>query len=432
VTPAGRPGWRPGAGDAEKPPEPPAGVRVVIDLRPLQDPDRAPLTAVYLESLLDALATHPLEGESLIVLIGAERDDPTGRWPDLPIVQRRLLPPTRLLRSGALTVDPFVLRGASLGAGWRSDRTGSEGTVYHAVGGSLPIASGVPIVAALLDLAPWSMPDAYQRGTAARFGQRIRGRLLRDATLVLVPGAATAAEARAVLHVRSGRVRVVPLAARAAFRPAAASGAPAEAGRLGLGDRYAVYAGRYDARQDLPTLLEALARLAAEPPPSGFVAEVPPGAGDGPAWPPRICLVGASPDDRAALSRAAARAAVGDAIAYAPALPTGRLAALVAGARFLVQPVRSEATGLAALEALAAGVPVIASAEGVLPEVVGSAGILVEPGDPARLATALRAAWTDDALHASLVAAALDRHVRARTWADVALETRSAWATAAR
>ena len=150
------------------------------------------------------------------------------------------------------------------------------------------------------------------------------------------------------------------------------------------------------------------------------------------AWPPRICLVGASPDDRAALSRAAARAGVGDAMAYAPHLPAARLAALVAGARYLVQPVRSEATGLAALEALAVGVPVIASTVGALPETVGAAGILVEPGDPARLATALRAAWLDDELHAGLAAAALEMSSTHRTWADVAHDTREVWAEMAR
>jgi glycosyltransferase involved in cell wall biosynthesis len=92
--------------------------------------------------------------------------------------------------------------------------------------------------------------------------------------------------------------------------------------------------------------------------------------------------------------------------------------------------VRSEATGLAAIEALAAGVPVVASAVGALPEIVGSAGILVEPGDAARLATALRAAWTNDQLHAQLVGAALERAMGRRTWADVARETRAAWAAA--
>jgi glycosyltransferase involved in cell wall biosynthesis len=438
MTVDGRPGWRPGAeADGEvrgagsapvrtRRARPTTGVRIVLDLRPIQDPERAPLTAIYLEQLLTALDAEPLEGESFSFLLAADQDDPTSRWPSLEVVGRRLLPPTRLLRSGALSVDPILLRGATLGAGWRAERGGAAGAVYHAAAGALPIASGIPVVTAVLDLAPWAMPEAYQRGTVARFGQRIRARLLRDAALVLVPGAATAVEARRLLHVRKARLRIVPLAPRPAFRPEAADDAASEATRLGLGARYAVYAGRYDARQDLPTLLDALARLADGP--LDGAGE----AGVTAPWPPRVCLVGATPDDRAALSRAASRAGVADAMAYAPQLPPERLAALVAGARFLVQPVNSESTGLAALEAIAAGVPVVASAAGVLPEVVGRAGILVEPGDPARLATALEAAWTDDALHGQLVEAALERRATMRTWSDVAWDTRTAWREIAR
>jgi alpha-1,3-rhamnosyl/mannosyltransferase len=294
--------------------------------------------------------------------------------------------------------------------------------VYHAAGGALPIASGIPVVAALLDLAPWALPDEYQRGTAARFGQRLRARILRDAAAVIVTGRAAAVEARRLVHVRQARLRVVPLAARPAYRPAAVAGATVERERLGLGSRYAVYAGRYDARQDLPTLLAALGRLAAEP--------APPGLADA-DWPPRVCLVGASPEDRASLSRAAARAGVADAIAYAPGLPEERLAALVAGARVVLQPVRSDVSGQVALDALAAGVPVVASAVGVLPEIIGAAGILVEPGDAVRLATAIRAAWADDDLHASLSDAARERPAATRTWADVARETRAIWAEVA-
>jgi glycosyltransferase involved in cell wall biosynthesis len=84
------------------------------------------------------------------------------------------------------------------------------------------------------------------------------------------------------------------------------------------------------------------------------------------------------------------------------------------------------------MEAIAAGVPVLATAVGTLPEVVGNAGILVEPGDPARLATAIRAAWSDEGPYPALVAAARERAGAMRTWADVARETRAAWSDAAR
>ncbi len=416
----GRPGWRPGS---VPDPEPPVrGARVVIDIRPLQDPERAPLTATYLAQLLAALEADPLEGESLQLVLSAEHDDPSSRWPGLPVVGRRLVPPTRLLRSGALTVDPVLLRGAVLGAGWRAERHGAAGSVYHVATGALPIGSGIPIVASLLDVAPWSVPT-YQPGTVARFGQRIRARLLMNAAAVIVPSRSAGEEAARLLRIRRSRIQVVPLAARTAFRPDAAEGRSEERERLGLGARYAVYPGRHDTRHDLDTLLAALARLAAEPRPPAL---------DGPDWPPRICMIDASPDDRAAVARAAGRAGVGDAIVYAPRMPEPRLAALVAGARCQLLPLRSSAAGMTALDALAAGVPVIASAVGALPEIVGRAGIIVEPGDPARLATAIRSVWTDDALHASLSAAAIQRPDALRTWRDVARETRTVWARVAR
>lgn len=424
MTVAGSP-WRPGAGGTGPPREPVAdGVRVVMDLRPLQAPERAPLTAAYLEHLLAALDADPRDGESFAFLLALDLDDPTaGRWPGLEVVGRRLLPPTRLLRSGALTVDPFLLRGASIGSGWRAERGGAAGAVYCAAAGALPIGSGLPVVASLLDLAPWQLPESWQRGRAARFGQRLRARLLRDAAAVIVPSAAAGLEARRLLRVRGRALRVVALAPRDAFRPSAAGRAPEERTRLGLGARYSVYEARFDARHDLATLLEALAALAGEAPPRGVAAD---------EWPPRLAVFGATPEDRAEISRVAARASVGDALVYAQALDEGRLAALVAGARFLVRPVRSDAAGTAAMEALAAGVPVVASAVGALPEVIGPAGILVEPGDPRRLAAAIRTAWSDDALLGRLRAAAAEQPAARRTWADVARETRAVWAEAAR
>ena len=408
----------------------PPGMRVVLDARPLQDPARAPATARYLDGLLGAYDADPLTGESFAFLLQADLDDPTEAFSALDVVGRRLLPPTRLLRSGALTVDPFLLRGASLGAAWRADRRGAAGAVYHAVAGSPPMFSRIPIVVTLLDLAPWELPQAFQRTAASRFGQRLRGRLVRDAAAVIVGSEAVARAARRLLRLRAGRVRVVPLAPHPAFQVAgaatwgevpAATGS-SEAGddidetvRLGLPERYLVYFGRFDARHDVGTFLRALANLAGRSRPRGVPAT---------AWPPRVLIVGASPDDRAALARAAARLGAGDALVYAPAMAQDRLASLVRGARAVVMPALTDAAGLPALDAIAAGVPVVAGSVGALPEAVGRAGILVEPRDPERLAEAIRTAWADDRLRSQLVEAALEHPSARRTWADVALETR--------
>lgn len=418
------------------------GVRVVLDARPLQAPDRAPVTAAYLDALLAAYDAEPLAGESFAFLLQSDLDDPTERFSHLTVVGRRMLPPTRLLRSGALTIDPFLLGGASLGAAWRAERQGAAGAVYHAVGGAVPLFSRIPTVVSLLDLAAWELPHAFQRGATVRFGQRLRAQLLRDAAAIIVGTDAVAGAARRLLRIRRERIHVVRLAPRDEFRAAAARNAGAAADgsagrwsegtgedhraereRLGLPARYFVYSGRYDARHDLATLLRALADLAVAGRPAVLPDDVP--------WPPRVLLVGAPPDDRAALARAAAREGVGDTLVYAPTLEPVRLATLVAGARAALMPVVSEAAGLPAIEALAAGTPVVASAVGALPELVGPAGILVEPRDAGRLGVALATIWADDRVHRGLAAAAREHsETDRRTWLDVARETRAVYAAA--
>ncbi len=405
---------------------PARGVRVVLDARPLQSPDRAPLAAIYLERLLTAYDAAPLAGESFALFLRSDLPDPTSRFDGLEVVGRRLLPPTRLLGAAGMTIDPFILSGASLGAAWRAERGGAAGAVYHVIGGGpLPIASGLPVVATLLDVAPWEMPGAFQQSVAGRFGHRLRAQLLHDAAAVIVGTEAVAATARRLLHIPRERLRVVGIAPRPAFagRPTKRSEREAATlrARLAIGDRYLVFAGRYDARLDHAAMLGALAALAARDRPSGLDADVP--------WPPRVVLTGASPDDRASIARAATRHRIGDALAYAPALSVEALAGLVRGARAAILPVLSEAAGLPIVEAIAAGTPVVASSVGALPELVGRAGLLVEPADPERLATALATIWADDVVHGRVAGEAADRaKASRRTWADVAAETRAVYA----
>jgi glycosyltransferase involved in cell wall biosynthesis len=67
------------------------------------------------------------------------------------------------------------------------------------------------------------------------------------------------------------------------------------------------------------------------------------------------------------------------------------------------------------LEAMTVGVPVVASNRGALPEVVGDAGLLVDPTDVAQLASAVARVVTDRALAERLSSAGIAR-ARQFTW----------------
>ena len=73
------------------------------------------------------------------------------------------------------------------------------------------------------------------------------------------------------------------------------------------------------------------------------------------------------------------------------------VAAWLRRADVLVHPVRWEGFGLAVLEAMLAGLPVVATNVSSLPELVGDAGILVSPDDPSALATAVNSLLADPA-----------------------------------
>jgi glycosyltransferase involved in cell wall biosynthesis len=103
-------------------------------------------------------------------------------------------------------------------------------------------------------------------------------------------------------------------------------------------------------------------------------------------------IVGAGPD-RAAFE-AAARSA-GDAIRFVGARPAREAFAL---GRLLVVPSRAESLPYIVLEAAAAGLPMIATRVGGIPEIFGpDAGALVAPGDPAALAQAIGSALQNPA-----------------------------------
>ncbi len=180
-----------------------------------------------------------------------------------------------------------------------------------------------------------------------------------------------------LLSVDPRRVAITPNAAGPAFKPLPPGGREAAARELGLPPAFILGVGNPKPHKNLGALIEARRGL-------------------GPAAPPLV-LVGLGPGELAA-------AQPGPDLILLPRLDDRQLAIAYGAARAVVIPSLYEGFGLPALEALACGAPLIASNRASLPEVVGQAGLLVEP-EAESLARALGQVLADEGLRARLAQA---------------------------
>lgn len=107
-------------------------------------------------------------------------------------------------------------------------------------------------------------------------------------------------------------------------------------------------------------------------------------------------------------------------------LPEEEMPLLYGGAEALLLPSKYEGFGLPALEAMACGCPVIASRASALPEVVGEAGVLLPPDDPAAWKEAVLRLGRDEALRRELAELGIERAARF-SWEDCARKTFAAY-----
>jgi len=133
-----------------------------------------------------------------------------------------------------------------------------------------------------------------------------------------------------------------------------------------------------------------------------------------------------APGHVAEVRRRIERAGLTDRVRLVGPLDPAARDAAYAAADLAVAPSRTETYGMAVAEALARGLPLVATTGGALPDTVGHApdgtrpGLLVPPDDPAALAAALRRWFDEPALRAQLRAAATARAATLPTWTATA------------
>jgi len=334
-------------------------MRVAIDIRPMLETRRSGV-ANYTARLLQALlALPPRPGRRYALFANAwGRPLPA----DLPAASATVENffhhfPNRLLNASFAWRDRPLIE----------DLAGGADLVY------LPnlnfVASRRPLIVTVHDLSFRRYPEFFSAKQRLWHAAVNPDGLLRRAAAVVAVSEHTRTDVIETFGLPPERVRVVPPGVGPEFRPRTEAEKALIKAKYGLPEEFYLYLGTLEPRKNVAGLIAAFEKIGGR---TGLVI-----AG-GKGWLYRRIF-----------SRAAASPAR-DRIKFLDYVDEADKPALYAAALALVYPSFYEGFGLPPLEALAAGTPVIASHASSLGEVVGAAGLLVDPHDTAAIAEAMR------------------------------------------
>lgn len=238
------------------------------------------------------------------------------------------------------------------------------------------------------DLTTITLPDVHiplRRSKA--FGLAL-GRSIRKADLVCVPSRFVKDDiVRRIPGSHSDRIRVIPHGIEEQFTPAAIDRAPDVAKRLGLNAPYILYLGNIDPRKNVDVLIRSYQELVVR----GKIEE-------------HLVLAGPLGWGVDEVLRLAKADAIVDRVHFPGYIPDADMPALMAGARLFVFPSQAEGFGFPPLEAMACGVPVIATDTSALAENLTGAAEMVPPNDQDALTDRIRRVLGDRRLAEEMAA----------------------------
>jgi glycosyltransferase involved in cell wall biosynthesis len=297
--------------------------------------------------------------------------------PDGVEARQRAMPARPLHAAWAHSTSPVI------------ERFVGDVDVVHGTNFVVPPTRSAVRVLTVHDLTPVRFPELCDPGSLA-FPRLVR-RAIREGAWVHTPSRFVADEVETEFHADPARVRVVHHGVAGAFAPESGSeesGPPVSWPPVELprgAARYVLSVGTIEPRKDYPGLVRAFSVVAARDPDVALV------------------IVGADGWGSEAFHQAVASSPARDLIRQVGYVSDDVLARWVSGASVLAFPSLYEGFGFPPLEAMAAGVPVIATQAGAVPEVVGDAAVLVPPGDVEAWADALQRVLGDTDMRAALV-----------------------------
>jgi glycosyltransferase involved in cell wall biosynthesis len=256
--------------------------------------------------------------------------------------------------------------------------------LVHHLNNVAPWWTNRPSVLTIHDLRPLVSPETLGRAHGAYLRARF-GPSVRQASVVTTPSAFVRETVIELLGADPDRVQVVsaPLFVSDAA-PRSSSGAPAERVHF-------LYPAITAPHKNHRTLLEAFAKVVAVRDDAVLV------------------LTGAAGPAEEEVLSAIDELGLANNVRRSGRVPTDELDALFRDAVALVYPSTYEGFGLPLAEAMAVGCPVIASDRTALPEVVGEAGILLDPDDVEGWADAMLGLLEDEGRRTELIAAGMEQ-----------------------
>jgi len=274
--------------------------------------------------------------------------------------------------------------------------------LFHAPSYTAPVGGPRPMVLTIHDVSYERHPEWYPY-KRDRFRRAFYRRSAHSADRIVTDSMFSKAEIVAAYGVSPSVIDVVPLAAAAAF-----TAGPALPLTPGHPTRYLLHVGDLHPRRNLAMLARAVASVRKR---RGWARQI------------TLVLVG---EDRGSGEelREMSRREGGDIplLLFERGAADATLVALYRSAIALVYPSRYEGFGLPLLEAMSCGAPVIAARSSSIPEVVGDAGVLLDPDDEAGWAAAIEHV-VDHQAHADRLRAAGLTRAACFSWRRTAGET---------
>jgi glycosyltransferase involved in cell wall biosynthesis len=327
----------------------------------------------YLHHLVAALARSPAEHRYVLVIpryTGATR-------PAIPGWQVVMMP------------TPFDRRSENLAKVWfeqialRQAGRKLKVNLIHVPYFAAPLRSAAPIIVTIHDLIPLLLP-AYRGGRSVQAYMRLAAAGARRAAAVIADSEHTRKDIVEHLRIPPERITVTHLAAAPFYGPRDETRIAEVCTRFRLRRPYVYYIGGFDVRKNVRMAVLAFAEATkdwAERPSLAIGGRVPAEASD------------FFPD----INSTILEAGVASDVALLGPVSDEDNTTLMAGCAAFLAPSRYEGFGLAPLEAMQSGAPVIASRASSIAEVVADGGILLDPDDLPGWSSALRRVLTDTA-----------------------------------